>query len=377
MQQLFVGVPATAIAADGTATIPLNTGWPAAGWSKWNAVLTLQKGVVTVLAGSTVIAGPMPATNGGITFGPMLTVSSDQISLRITGGQSGDTVQGSIRGGSSNDPDDLSSVLPVASSTQGAAQNDPSRLLTGQIGDPLVENMTYGVPSSGGVRQIFVGDFNISGYAALLLYGKTPNAAAGTALYVWLSWEDSQGNAIAFTQIDCLSPQFITFFGALGPRVSIWIGNTSALQVNVNSFTVVPFVSMPSDPGRYIPIAFGALPGSFAAAQTPPANSIISFNASVAATTTINLVGTFVWYGAALWTISPVQSGAGGVSTWWAQLQTTDASGNVTFVDVITGQNVGGAGGPRAVFLPAGTPQVNFRNLGAGAITPIITLIAA
>jgi hypothetical protein len=329
--------------------------------------------VVTILLDGIPVDGGL-TTNKQFKAGPVFVQAASRLSITVTGMQPLQTCSAYLDGIVSDNISDFA-ALGGPGYGGGSVQNDPSQLLTAQLGPPLVENQTYSVPGSG-THSFFVGDFVVSGYGALMLFGKCPNPAAAVALYAVLLWEDAFGNVISTSQIDCLSPEFICFFGVQGQRVSIILGNTSGGAVNVNSVTAVPLTSMPADPGRFVPQAFAA-PVNFQIASTPPANMIINFNASVAAATTQVITGNFVWYGEAFFTVSPVTNGAGGVSTWWAQLTSTDASGNVTFVDVITGQNVGGANGPRQIWMPSGTPTVNFRNLGAGAITPVINLIAA
>jgi hypothetical protein len=375
MQQLFVGVPATTVAADGTATVALNSGWPASGWSKWNAVLTLQKGVVTVLAGSTVIAGPMPATNGGITFGPMLTVSSDQISIRVIAGQPGDTVGGSLRGGNSNDPDDLSSVLPLASSTQGSTQNDPSRLLSGQVGDPLVENVSQQIPNRN-LNPNFVpwptsGSFDIAGYGALLIVGD-PNVtpAALPSLWMQIEWLDSQGNSVTLTQIDSLVPAFAFVVGAQAQRCVVTVFNQDNANHFLNGFSVIPLVQLPSNPSDIL----GNVSAVFGTFQTTPRKAIIAFQINVPPGTVVQN-GAFIWPGRAIWSVG-LQSGAGSAN-WNAKLSCFDAFGNETIIARLSNLIDPGLPHVQEVELTSGLAQVTYVNTAAAAVNMYTTLMAA
>lgn len=361
--------------ANGNASMQLAGNWELNHNSAWRLFVQLQgilNGVITVLVDGIPVDGGL-STNLQFKCGPIFINQNSTLIVNVTGMTPLETVSCYLDGIVSDNVSDFAALAPPGYGG-GSVQNDPSQLLSAQLGSPLVENQTYGVLGSG-VHNSFVGTFSIAGYGALLCYGKCPNAVAAQALYAVLRWEDKFGNVLSYSQIDCLSPQFICFFGTLGTQVSIFIGNTSGNQVNVNTFTVIPLTAMPSDPGRYIPQAFGNIP-NFQVINTPPANAIMSFNQSVAPSVTQTITGDFVWYGEAFFTISPVTSGAGGNNNWWAQLFTVDADANITYVDVLTGVNVGGA--PRNVFLPAGTPTVLFHNISATTtITPIITLLAA
>lgn len=362
--------------ANGNATMQLAGNYELNHNGAYRVFVQLQgilNATVTILLDGIPVDGGL-TTNRQFKAGPIFVNQNSQLEITVVGMTPLQTVSAYLDGIISDNVSDFA-ALGGPGYGGGSVQSDPSQLLSAELGPPLVENQTYSVPGTG-QHESFVGTFAISGYGALLVYGKCPNPAAATALYAILRWEDNFGNVLSYSQIECLSPQFICFFGTLGTQVSVFIGNTGAGAVNVNTFTVIPLTSMPSDPGRFIPTAFGNVV-NFDTLVTPPANSIINFNTGVASSTTVVIPGDFVWYGEALWTVSPVTSGAGGVNTWWAQLQITDANGNVIIVDVITGQNVGGANGPRQVFLPAGTPQVTFRNIGAATITPVINLIAA
>lgn len=359
--------------ANGNASIRLQGNYELSRQAAWNLFVTLDpilNGIVTVLVDGVAVEGGL-TTNRQFKCGPVFTNQNSQLQVTVTGMSPNVNATVNMQGILSEDISDFA-ALASPGYGGGSVQNDPSQLLTAELGPPLVENQTYAVPGTGS-HEFFVGDFNISGYGALLVYGNLPNPASN--LFLWMQFDDQLGNRIAFSQIDAFTPKFICVFGCYGTQVEIWIGNPDAGQHNVNQFTVIPLTSMPSIPSRLIPVAFGTI-GAFASGPiSPTANEILGLNSAVAASTTVTVQGNYVWYGRALWSVSPVSSGAGGISTWWATLQTIDANGVPTSVDVITGSNTGGA--PREVWLPPGTPQMQFRNLGAGSITPQITLMAA
>lgn len=360
--------------ANGNATMYLAGNWELNHNSAWRLFVQLQgilNGVVTVLVDGIPVDGGL-TTNLQFKCGPVFINQNSQLQVTVTGMTPTEPVSCYLDGIVSDNVSDFAALAPPGYGG-GSVQNDPSQLLTAEVGPPLVENQTYGVLGSGSHNQ-FVGQFNISGYAALLLYGNVPNASV-TSLFAWLQFDDKFGNRIAFSQIDNLCPKFCCIMGCYGTQVEIYIGNTDSVQHNINSFTVIPLTSMPTQPARLIPIAFGSIPGVFTATETPPSNTIVYANSIVAPSTTVNNPGNFVWYGRALWTLSPITAGAVSGTSWWAQLSSTDASGNTYFIDVMQGSTAPTA--PREVWLPSGMITASFRNTGASNIVPTIHLQAA
>lgn len=359
--------------ANGNATMALAGNYELNHNGAYRIFVQLQgqlNGIVTVLLDNIPVDGGL-TTNRQFKAGPVFINNNSQLQVTVTGMTPLQTVSAYLDGIISDDVSDFA-ALGGPGYGGGSVQSDPSQLLSAELGPPLVENQTYAIPGTGS-HNFFVGQYNISGYAALLVYGNLPNPASN--LFAWLQFDDQFGNRIAFSQIDAFTPKFVCVMGCYGSQVEIWLGNPDAGQHNVNNFTVIPLTSMPSIPARIIPAAFGAIPGAFTNVISPPTNTILFFNSAVAAATTQTVTANFVWFGRALWTISPVTSGASGSVNWWAQLATQDANGTQTLVDVITG-NINPTA-PREVWLPSGTAVVTFRNTGAASTTPVIHLQAA
>lgn len=375
MQPLFAAVPATTIAADGTCDVPVQ-GFPAGmGISKWNIALTLPTGIVTVWAGSTPIAGPMPATNGGITFGPVVSVSSDQIHVSVSGGHPGDTLQGSIRGGSGATLDDVASIVSIGSSTQGSAQNDPSRLLAGQVGDPLVENASFTVPNKN-LNPNFVTfpafpdlSFDMSGFGALFLVGD-PNTSVAQTLFAQIVWYDSLGNQVDYDQLDALAPAFAVCLGAKGVRASISIFNLDTVNHGVSNFSAIPLVQIPARPELLLP-NIGGVFGTF----NPTKRGVLidASGSTVAAGNFLQSNSNCVYAGRAIWTIGAGLTGAGGTA-YNATLQSTAANGDTTILARVPATQLPP---PIEVQLPTGQIQALYFNTGTGTQTIVQTLVAA
>ncbi len=379
LEQLYVGIPATVVAADGTASIPLDNGWPRSGWAKWNVTFTGKKGVVSVLAGGVPVFGPVPVTNGGVIGGPVLTLASDQISIRLVGGQPGDRISGYIRGGSADTASDLDSIAAITSSTIGSTQSDPSKLITGQVGFPLIENVTAQIPNrnlnpnwvdfyadgnTAALGNTFFGrNFDVGGYSALLLM-VDPNTTFNCLVGLF-TWYDSDGGQITATQIDALVPAARVIVGVLGQQALFSIGNTDTINHAVNNLSLIPLVSMPAFPDNLLDNGTPQNPG---VAFAPSSRTIISALPSVTVGSPITLTGNFVWAGKVKLSIFTNSN------TWHAVVACTDASGNVTFISRITNQ----AGGfVEDLQLTSGLVSVIITNDAAsGTITPNVNMVA-
>ena len=366
MQQIYVAIPATTVASDGTATIRLDNGWPLTGWSKWNVTITGAQGVATVLAGSSPIFGPVPITNGGVIGGPVLSSGGDQIIVRIVGGLPGDSIGGYIRGGNDPDPNNLDAIGAITSSTVGSTQSDPSRLLAGQIGNPLIDNVTQLVPATTG-HVIFPGagqSFDVGGYAAIVLSGFWTGAGAG----VWgeCEWLDAAGNTINVVPLNDLRTSFTLVLGVQGVGLRFHLFNVGVANT-VQQLTLFPMVTFPTQPGAFLDV-----PGLGVGTLSLDARMLLDQGpVSIPASSSQTFDAGSVFSGEAIWTVG---NDAGiTANTWWSRLQAVRADG-VVFTLARAG-NVA-MQQSQTVILPAMHIQVQLTNTGAGALNMYSTLMA-
>jgi hypothetical protein len=373
LQDLYISVPATTVAADGTATVALK-GFPASQMAKWNASVQCSKGVLSFLSGSQVIAGPVPVTNGGITLGPILTHPSDQVTVRLVGGSPGDTLIGELNGGSSTDLNELATgVQGVTYSTLGSTQSNPSALLSGQVGSPLIENLTVqivhgtfvefgalGNTATTPLLNPFANPFDVSGYGAVFLEAD-PNTAANE-LFAQIFWADSNNNFFATTQIGSIAPLARIPIACLGVRCVLVITNTGAANHAINNLSLIPLVSIPAKPDLLLDNGLETV-GTLSAIDS---HVLVASNGSIGAGATTPFVANFVWNGRAI-----LHVGTGSV-TWSLTGTATDASGNITPLCFF--QNA--APVDAELQLPAALVTLSFHNNGAVAITPTISLLA-
>lgn len=367
--------------AQGNAEFGQSGGYELSHVAAWNALVvsqgTIYNGTVTVLVDGTEVEGGM-TSNLRWKGGPIFTQSNSTVTIQCSGFDPDVPIIATFTGiySTTDDPGEVS-ALPSSGYGGGSTQSDPAQLLSAAFGPAFIENETIAVPGAG-VHAAFLGPFNVSGYAGVMVYGDPPPAS--TSLFGYLVWSDKFGNNIATSQIDNMIPKFITLYECLGPQLSIIIGNVDAAQHNVANFTVIPLVHMPPEAARIIPQTFGAAPTVFTSIPTPSAEVMIASSASVPATTTVILTASFVWKGKAYWQVSPVQSGTSGSQSWFANLTVVDANGGQIFVDGIFGLPAAVPSpptAPREVWLPPGQAQILYRNTAAVVQNPFMNLIAA
>lgn len=280
------------------------------------------------------------------------------------------TNQVSINGGTVN----LSG--PVAITGPVTVENtNPANLLSGVVGDPLVENQSFTVPNRNlnpnFVPWPAVGAFDISGYGALLIVGD-PNVSPPNLPSLWMQilWEDSNGNTISVTQIDSLVPAFAFFVGTQGRKCVVTVFNQDTANHGVSGFNVIPFVEMPSNPAAYL-ANISAVYGTF---QTAPRGAIIAFQFTSMPPGTLVENGSFVYPGRAIWDLG-LQSGLGTVN-WNAKLSCFDAFNNETIIARMSGTDYN-IPPPREVVLTSGLAQITYVNTGTGNQNVWMSLMAA
>lgn len=367
-------MPATPVGAAGSGTIDANgnaqvnvRGFTPGTVGAWSAIITTPKGVATVLQGGIAASAPTPIVNGGLAIGPLYLPAGPPVTVTITGGLPSAPVVVTTNGMESTNPDDVSGIGGMSASVYGAAQDNPANLLVGQVGPPLIENLTFSVPGSGG-HQVFLGTFDVAGYGALLLYGDPPPAS--TSLWLALVWQDATGTPIGYSQIDSLNPKFCCVVGCEAATVEIILQNADSAVHNMNGLTIIPLATMPAHPELLIPTAGGAFPSPIPP-TTPPATAIIATAAlgPIAFGTTVTITGSFVWNGRAKLNVGTSST------TWHARLSCIDAAGVATIIVDIG--NVGWLG-PVDVELTSGIASLAVTNTAtSGTISPPVSLIAS
>jgi hypothetical protein len=339
-------------------------------WASWNLFLVVAGAVSfnVVVASDGVAVGGGPAQGTSTNFGPVWSYGTAATTITVTGAPAGATVTGQIQGLESDTLEDVAGTAGPGFSTVGAAQQDPSQLLVGQVGPPLVENFAANVPGSGS-HLLFVGQYNVAGYAALLFYADPP--AASSNLFAWLRWLDADGSVLAVSQLDAINPKVAAVIGCLTASFQLWIGNTSANVHNVAGLTLVPLAQMPAHPEQLIPVVGGDFSGIVPLA--PPAPVIISGVLTVPFATVSTIAGSFVWPGKAIWSVGSLAGSS--VLLWDATLQCVDAAGVATVIARLGS----GAANPEPVVvqLTSGIAQVVYHNSSAsGSQNAQVELIA-
>jgi hypothetical protein len=350
--------------------------------ASWNLYVQLTgrlNGVVTVLVDGIPVDGGL-TTNLQWKCGPVFTNQNSQLKVTVVGMTPNEPVTCFMQGVMSEDVSDFAAIGSPGYGG-GSVQNDPSQLLSAELGDPLIENVTIQIPHGNPNFVIFnaAGNssvnpnlpflpFNISGYGAILIHAD-PNSNSNT-LWLQINWYDALGNFITITNVDSLAPACTAVVAAQGKQCDISVFNVDAVNHGVNSFSVIPLVAMPTQPDKLLD-NFGLVFGSPTVIDN---HSIIAFNTAVGAGVGVNIDGNFVWPGRATLSISGQSTGTGG-NTWWAQLHCISANG----VDTLLHAWLPGTFPvPIAidVQLLSGLPRVHFQNTGAGSITPIVSLTA-
>jgi hypothetical protein len=342
----------------------------------FSVILTGPQGVVTIgwgTAGQVIqpASAPTPMTNGGLIIGPITTQGDLQLIVQGSLGVTGSTILATttgVEGVAGADDDAMAGYSAIPSSVLGSTQTNPSQLLAGQVGSPLVENLGVLVPGSGS-HEVFLGTFDVSGYAALLVYGDPPPASQ--SLWMWFGWSDQVGGSIGYSQLDALNPKFCAVVGCLAGEVTIVLQNADSSSHNMSGLTIIPLVAMPVHPELLIPEAGAPFPVA-PTPTTPPATAIISQSLSTPVGATV-FTGLFVWPGKAKLSIG---SNAGNtVVNWDATLNCTDANGVVTGIARFGQGNVPNPP-PIEVELTSGLATLTYNNDGAATTTTRVALIA-
>jgi hypothetical protein len=241
-------------------------------------------------------------------------------------------------------------------------QFNPSDLLVGQVGPPIVENQVTAV-GAGGSAYVFGNPtpVSIAGYGALLLH---VTGTSGGEMWGQLVWYDQGGSVITYTDIGSLGSGsglgFIGVIAAISSAVAFQLFEPGGAG-SVTS-TVIPLVSAPAHPDQLIDNGAAG-----AASPFPDSRTLINIQSVVGAGLTVTTQANFVWPGRAV--LSVVTTGA----TFDCKLFSTDALNNVT--QIVRIQNQPGALA-QTVQLTSALVSISFNNGGAGNLTPFISLIA-
>lgn len=359
----------------GDATLELK-GLTPGQYAAWNLHLTCDGGgsfSVEIEQGQMPVG--MALGTGGVAIGgPFITWGTDSCTLVISGAPLNSVVRARASGVQSPRLDDVINFSGPGFSSVGAHQGDPSKLIPGQVGPALIENVSATVPGTGVHYLVYPSDgggFDVSGYAALLFYVDPP--AGSSSLYAWLQWLDQDGTALAFSQIDTLIPKAVAVIGCLSTRFELWIGNIDSTAHNVSNLTVVPLAQMPAQPELLIPAGGGAFPNTpQAGPATPSAKTILELASSVPATGTASANANYVWPGKAIWSLG--SNTGSSVTVLDGTLTCVDVNGVSTEIARIGN----GTDNPPPVLveLTSGLAQVVVRNTGANPVNALSTLVA-
>jgi hypothetical protein len=347
----------------------------------WNMFIQLQgtaNGIVTVLVDGVAVDGGL-TTNKQFKCGPVFTNQNSHLEVTVVGMTPLQPVSCNMQGILSENVNDFS-ALASPGYGGGSVQNDPSQLLSAEVGAPLIENVTKQIPhgnpnfiqwGSNGSSDVIltaIQPFNISGYQGLLIH-VDPNTSSN---FMWLqiNWYDQFGNFITITNIDSICPLCNAVVAAQGAQCDITIFNVDAVNHGVNSFSVIPLVTIPAQPDKLLDN-----PGLvFSNPSVIDNHSIVDVTGSlVNAGTTVSFLATMVWPGKAA--LSIAGAGGGGLTTWDATLFCTSATGVATHIMRI--QPATNVFPPIILFqLASGLLTVQIHNSGAGNITPFISVMA-
>lgn len=265
------------------------------------------------------------------------------------------TNQVSINGGTVNLSGPVSITGPVT-----VQQSDPSVLLAGQVGVPLVENVSATIPANS-VDLPFpsaVTSYDVAGFGAVYLSGLIAGGA-NAAVHFQIEWLDSLGNTIDVTGVPGCPIAFEIVVGTQARFMRIHFWNLDITSHALTKFTIIPLVSLPNPQGSILPSIFGAV----GAAPNPDPRSIMADdNQSVPGSSNFTSEAFFTYSGPAIWNIS----NSSGItdSNWWAELRVKFANG--TLQSIAHAGNVAMQTGQQVV-LPAGHTQVVIHNLATSA----------
>lgn len=353
---------------NGNASFPIK-GWQPGQFAKWNLYLSVDGGgsFQVLIEQTSMPVGAVLGAGGVAAGGPFLTHGVDVVTLTVTGAAASSPVRATASGVQSPVLDDVINFTGPSFSSVGVFQSSPAQLIPGQVGAPLVENYANNVPGSG-QHLLFVGTFDVGGYAALLVYGDPPPASQ--QLWAMFQWNDATGTPIAYSQLDALNPKFVAVLGCLSSTVNVWIGNAGASVHNIAGLTIIPLAEMPSQPALLIPLAGGGVP-AFTVPQGPSAILLCSAAPAVAVGAPVTVIADFVWNGRAIFNYF-----AGAAAVYTIAFSTVDAAGVST--QIAKYSNATPPAPATELMLPSGLVNILITNTaGSGTFTPNVNLVAA
>ena len=358
---------------NGTAFLPL----PPGQWVSFTLQLANQGAasqVEIVQNGQILMAG----IGNLVTIGP-ITAPAQQgaIQVNVSGGTPNATATGSIQGDQAATYSQLLPQSGLSNSgvvvTEGSVtisgpvdisgpvtveQQNPSLLLTGGAGYPLIDNAIFSVPAHG-TNQILTNQ-SISGYPSLLMLAKA-TAGGNNVLWAEYQWEDALNTAFAYTTLGSIFPYCFAVIGAISPNVSLNLNNTDGVNHSV-TMSLIPLTQTPTELSSLIP--------NITAGQTlPDRRQMITVNTlAVPGNSTITETALFVWVGEAILTIWS------SADNWSANVLATDATGAV--VSIARMGSTLSQGVSQLISLPGAIVSVAFTNNASSASNTNISLIA-